>query len=173
LTTRRRNVAVIGGYRASAYEADLAYHLGKLLARDGYNLIQGGRQGVMLHAARGFQEQREISQSRCVVVGLLPGHDASDATAYLDVALPTGMGYLRNGLITCASDAVLAIGGMAGTLSEISLAWQMGKPIALLGSSRWSELLGDRPLDARRADRLIRLNGAEDAGVWLASQWTK
>jgi uncharacterized protein (TIGR00725 family) len=68
-------------------------------------------------------------------VGILPGFDRSDANAYLDIALPTGLGQMRNGLVTRAADAVVAVGGAWGTLAEIAFARAAGK--AVFGVGGW------------------------------------
>jgi uncharacterized protein (TIGR00725 family) len=68
-----------------------------------------------------------------LTVGLLPGRDRIEANPHLSVALPTGMGELRNGLIVRACDAVIAVGGSWGTLSEIALAMRTGKPVVVIG----------------------------------------
>jgi uncharacterized protein (TIGR00725 family) len=73
------------------------------------------------------------SEAGGVVVGLLPGLDRLDANAYVGVAIPTGLGELRNGLVVRAADAVIAIGGEYGTLSEVALALKGGKRVVGLG----------------------------------------
>ena len=80
-------------------------------------------------------------------MGLLPGSDRADGNPYLSVALPTGIGELRNGLIVRVCDAVIAIGGSWGTLSEIALAMRTGKPTIVI--SGWTV---DDPIDGRTMD---------------------
>lgn len=69
-------------------------------------------------------------------MGLLPGRSAAEANPFVDVAVPTGLGELRNGLVVAASAAVVAVGGGYGTLSEIALALRAGKPV--VGVRTWS-----------------------------------
>jgi len=166
--SRRLNIAVIGGYRISTLEETLAFELGRQLVTEGFNIVTGGRQGVMLHVARGGQVGRAEGGAG-ILVGILPGDDFSEANPYLDVALPTGMGYLRNGLVALSGDLVVAIGGMAGTLSELTLAWQMDKPICFLGDSNWARQWGGSVLDERRDDPIPVFARAEQVVSWAAN----
>ena len=90
-------------------------------------LVCGGLGGVMAAACAGAAEGGGLS------VGFLPGSDRTEGNEYLTVALPTGVGELRNGLVVRASDAVIAIGGSWGTLSEIALARRTGTPVVTIG----------------------------------------
>jgi len=92
-----------------------------------------------------------------LVVGLLPGSDRSAANAFVRVALPTGMGEMRNALIVRAADAVIAVGGEFGTLSEIALALKAGKPVVGLGTWELTRGGGDA------ADEIVRVADAEEA----------
>ena len=105
-----------------------AAEVGRLVAERGAVLVCGGLGGAMEAACRGAK------QAGGVTVGILPGSDRSDANPYLDVALPTGLGEARNALVVRAADAVIAIGGGYGTLSEIALALKAGKPVIGLGT---------------------------------------
>lgn len=120
-------VAVIGAGEASAREADLALALGGALARAGAALVCGGLGGVMEAAARGCAEEGGLT------LGLLPGGDGSAANPWIRIPLPTGMGEGRNVLVVRVAEAVVAVGGKWGTLSEIALARKIGRPVALLG----------------------------------------
>jgi uncharacterized protein (TIGR00725 family) len=97
-------------------------------------------------------------------VGLLPGNDRAEGNAYLTIALPTGLGELRNGLIVRAADVVIAVGGSWGTLSEIALAVRTGKPVIALNSWQLqpsaestlsSEFAG--PIPAESAEQAVAL----------------
>ena len=116
-------VAVIGGSTCTSEEAEWAGVVGRLLAEQGAVLLCGGLGGVMEAAARGAK------QAQGLTVGILPGSDAADANPFIDVPLATGMGEMRNALIVRAAQAVIAIGGGWGTLSEIALAQRIGAPI--------------------------------------------
>lgn len=121
-------VAVVGPGRAGAEEAAVAEHVGRELARRGAILVCGGLGGVMEAACRGAKAAGGLT------VGILPGPDRGAANAWVDVALPTGMGEARNALVVRAADALVAVGGEFGTLSEIALALKAGKPVVGLGT---------------------------------------
>ena len=121
-------VAVIGPGEATAAELALAEEVGAGLAGAGAVVVTGGLGGVMEAACRGARSRRGTT------VGLLPGDDRTAATGWVDVAIATGLGELRNGLIVRAVDALVAVGGGTGTLSEIALALKHGKPVVGLGT---------------------------------------
>jgi uncharacterized protein (TIGR00725 family) len=113
-------VAVIGASRPTPDDLEDAEAVGKGLAERGAIVVTGGRGGVMAAASRG------AASAGGVVVGVLPGLDRSEANEWVTVALTTGLGELRNGLVARFADAVVAVGGSYGTLSEIALALQAG-----------------------------------------------
>jgi uncharacterized protein (TIGR00725 family) len=123
-----RYVGVVGPGEASASEAAVAEEVGGLLAEGGAVLVCGGLGGVMEAACRGAKSKLGLT------VGLLPGLDRSAANGWVDVAVATGLGELRNGLIVRASDALVAVGGGAGTLSEIAFALKAGRPVIGVGT---------------------------------------
>jgi uncharacterized protein (TIGR00725 family) len=122
-------VSVIGGGVASPSELALAEALGRALGRAGTVLITGGLGGVMEAASRGCLEEGGTT------VGILPGSDPSVANPWVSIPLATGMGEARNALVVRAGEAVVAVGGGWGTLSEIALAKKMGREVSLLGDS--------------------------------------
>jgi uncharacterized protein (TIGR00725 family) len=122
-------IAVVGPGEATEEELAAARAVGAELARRGAVVVCGGRGGAMEAAARGVRE----AGGTCV--GLLPGDDRADANEFVDIAVTTGMGELRNGLIVRAVDAVIAIGGAYGTLSEVAFALRVGKPV--VGLNTW------------------------------------
>ena len=131
---------------------ELSRQLGAELARQGLTLVCGGMGGVMDAACRGAAEARRGGAGG-LVVGIIPGAAAADANAWCDVVIPTGMGYARNFLVAMSGDAVILVGGGAGTLSEAALAWQFGKPIvALAASGGWAARLAGHAVDERRGD---------------------
>jgi uncharacterized protein (TIGR00725 family) len=123
-----RYVAVVGPGDASPAELAVSEELGAALASAGAVVVCGGLGGVMEAACRGAKSRRGRT------VGLLPGLDRSAANGWVDVAIPTGMGELRNGLIVRAADAIVAVGGGAGTLSEIAFALKAGRPVIGIGT---------------------------------------
>jgi len=129
VNARTPYIAVVGpGDAASEQERD-AELVGGDLAAAGAVVVCGGLGGVMAAACRGAQAAGGLT------IGLLPGDDRSAANAWVTVAVPTGMGELRNGLVVRASDAVIAVGGGFGTLSEIALALKLGRPV--VGLRTW------------------------------------
>lgn len=129
-------IAVCGGGRPDADDERIAEAVGRHIADADAVLVCGGRTGVMEAAARGAAEAGGLT------VGLLPGDEAAQANAYIRLPLPTGMGEARNVLIVRAADAVIAIGGEWGTLSEVALAMKIGRPVVLLGPSALTRELG-------------------------------
>jgi uncharacterized protein (TIGR00725 family) len=140
-------IAVVGPGADVATTADtkLARKVGMLLADRDVIVVCGGLGGVMAAACEGAAERGGLT------VGLLPGRDRADGNPYLSVALPTGMGELRNGLVVGVCDAVIAIGGSWGTLSEISLAMRTGKPTIVIGGWTVDDPIHVRSLDLRQA----------------------
>ena len=147
-------VAVIGGAACSAEEAAAAQAVGEMLAAHGAVLVCGGRGGVMEAACRGAQRAGGLT------VGLLPGEQATEGNPHLSLALPTGMGAARNVLVVLAAQAVIAIGGGAGTLSEIALALKNGRPV--IGLHTWAAH------DAAGRPGAIRMAGDAAQAVHLA-----
>ncbi|MFX4262911.1 TIGR00725 family protein [Pelotomaculum propionicicum] len=121
-------VGVIGGGEDVLQENyELAYRLGGLIAKEGWVLLNGGRPaGIMESSARGAKESGGLT------VGVLPGRSSSEASAYIDIAIITGMGSARNNINVLSSDVIIALPGKAGTISEIALALKNGKKVLLL-----------------------------------------
>ena len=121
-------IAVVGSGEASGDAVWLAEEVGAALAEAGAVVVTGGLGGVMEAASRGAKSRRGRT------LGLLPGDDRTAANGWVDVAVATGLGELRNALIVRSTDAVIAIGGGAGTLSEIAFALKTGTPVVGLGT---------------------------------------
>jgi len=121
-------VAVVGpGDGAAAAVLDVAEEVGARLASRGAVVVCGGLGGIMAAACHGAREAGGTT------LGLLPGSDRSAANAWVSIAVATGLGELRNGLVVRAADAVIAVGGGYGTLSEIAFALKAGKAVVGLG----------------------------------------
>jgi len=160
---RERQVAIIGDSEAGEAAMVFAEKLGRLIGERGWAIISGGRGGVMEAASRGCREAGGL------VLGILPSSDDSMGNDYCHFLLPTGMGWTRNSLTALAGDAVVAIGGRAGTLTEIAYAWSYDKPvIAVTGLGGWSERLAGEAIDDRRHDRLRPAATPEEAVEELA-----
>jgi uncharacterized protein (TIGR00725 family) len=121
-------VAVVGPGEAGPDERQTAEDVGLALARAGAILVCGGLGGVMAAACRG------ASAAQGTTVGILPGTDRRVANEWVTIAIPTGLGELRNGLIVRAADALIAVGGGHGTLSEVALALKTGVPVVGIGT---------------------------------------
>jgi uncharacterized protein (TIGR00725 family) len=128
---------VIGPGEAAADELDTAEELGRLIAEAGAALVCGGRGGVMEAACRG------ASSAGGLTVGILPGRDRREANPFVEVAIPTGLGEARNALVVRSADAVVAVGGAYGTLSEIAFALKAGTPV--VGIHTWELSRGGQP----------------------------
>jgi uncharacterized protein (TIGR00725 family) len=148
-------IAVVGpGDDATGEEEAMARQVGYLLADRGAILVCGGLGGVMAAACEGASDRGGLT------LGLLPGRDRSAGNPYLSVVLATGMGELRNGLVVGVCDAVIAIGGGWGTLSEVALAMRTGKPTIALGSWKVEDpvqgRMGNFAADATSAEHAVR-----------------
>ena len=119
---------MVGASRASDDERATAELVGRLLAEREIVIVCGGLGGVMEAACRGARSAGGTT------VGILPGDDRTDANEFVDVAVATGMGEGRNALVVRTADAVIAVGGEFGTLSEIALALRAGKPVVGIGT---------------------------------------
>ena len=144
------HVGVIGEGRCSARVAAQAERVGAAIAAAGAVLVCGGLRGVMEAASRG------AARAGGVVVGLLPGFERTDANRWVTIPIVTGMDQARNVILVRSCDAVIAIGGMYGTLSEIALALKLGRPVIGLGT--WKL----RQAEHRRVP-IIRATSPEDA----------
>jgi len=116
-------LAVIGASKASPEIYELAVAVGREAARRGWIVITGGLGGVMEAAARGAQEAGGLT------VGILPGGDRGEANPYIQVAVATHIRHARNSIIAHTADALIAVDGEYGTLSEIALGLKLGKPV--------------------------------------------
>ncbi len=156
-------IGVIGSSSASEIAKKVAFEVGKEIIRSGFTLVCGGLGGVMEAASRGAYEESGGDTRR--IIGILPGTEKNDANPYIGIAIATGIGYARNMIIACSSDAVIAIEGGSGTLSEISMAWQYKKPIVVMEDAGGiSATLVGKQLDNRRD---YRIKGAKSAGQAL------
>lgn len=133
---RALQISVIGGSSCDAATADIAEKVGRRLAAAGAVLVCGGYGGVMAAACRGA---RAVGGT---TIGILRGYDHDEGNAELTLALPTGMRLARNILVVAAGEAVIAIDGSYGTLSEIALALNIDRPVVSLGS--WNPEAGAR-----------------------------
>lgn len=124
--SRRRQVSVIGAARADAELTRKAEEVGRLLAEAGLVLVCGGMSGVMEGASRGAAE------AGGEVIGILPGSEPEDANPHVTHVVASGIGFGRNLSVVASGDAVIAVGGEWGTLSEIAFARNLERPVVAL-----------------------------------------
>ena len=146
---RKKFIAVIGGGQPSPQEAQLAEAVGRELAVRGAILVCGGLGGVMEAACKGAQSEGGVT------VGILPGESRQAANPYVQIPIVTGIGYARNAVVVKSAQAVIAVGGSYGTLSEIGHALNSGIPV--IGLNTWS----------------LSRNGQQDNSIILARNPTE
>jgi uncharacterized protein (TIGR00725 family) len=149
-------IGVCGASRHETATDEMAERVGGLIAARGGIVVCGGLGGVMAAAARGAARAGGFS------IGLLPGDSPEEAAADVSLAIPTGLGEMRNALIVRACPVIIAIGGAYGTITEIALALRAGRPV--IGLDTWEI----RPPGAHIADPGIRRAGTPDEAVSLA-----
>ncbi len=125
-------IGVIGAGTCNSETYELARRVGAGIAKMGATLVCGGLGGVMEGACRGAHEAGGKT------VGILPGPDRAQANTYVAIPIVTDLGHARNVLIVRSSDLLIAISGGYGTLSEISIALKIGKPV--IGLSTWPDI---------------------------------
>jgi uncharacterized protein (TIGR00725 family) len=157
----RKIVAVIGNREAGEVALTAAEELGRGIVERGFRLATGGLGGVMEAASRGARSATSYREGD--VIGVLPSDDRTTANRFVDIVIPTNMGYARNVLLVSMSDAVVAVGGGAGTLTEIGMAWQLDRILIALELPGWSGELGGRALDARSRPPIIAARSAAEA----------
>jgi len=120
-------ISVIGGSKISPQVETLAQAVGKMVAELGCVLVCGGLGGAMEKAAQGAQSHGGLT------IGLLPGREKTDANQYIDIALPTTIGFARNAMVACSADIIVALPGSFGTNSEICYGLVYKRPVIDLG----------------------------------------
>jgi len=143
-------IAIIGDSSCSPEEARLAEAVGELLAQQGVTVVCGGLGGVMEAVCHGAKSKGGLT------VGILPGQDSSTANPWVDVPVATGIGEARNVVVIKSAQAVIAIGGSYGTLSEIAYALKNGIPV--VGLNTWS-----LSRNGREDDSIIRVQSTVEA----------
>ncbi len=144
MPTQQPQIAVIGAGACDETASVQAEAVGRQIARQGGILLCGGLGGVMEAAARGAQEAGGIT------LGILPGGNIQEANPYIAIKVATNLGHARNVLLVHSADALIAVAGSYGTLSEIAIALKIGKPVVVLNS--WQPgsevIVADSPEDA-------------------------
>jgi uncharacterized protein (TIGR00725 family) len=143
-------IAVIGDSSCSPGEAKLAESVGELLAQQGATIVCGGLGGVMEAACRGAKSKGGLT------IGILPGQDPGTANPWVDIPVVTGIGEARNVAVVKSAQAVIAIGGRYGTLTEIAYALKSNIPI--IGLNTWS-----LSRSGQKDDSIMRVQSAAEA----------
>lgn len=125
-------ISVIGAGSCDGKTYNTAEEVGRLVAAKGATLITGGLGGVMEAASKGAYEAGGIT------VGILPGLSSDEANRYVKVPVTTGLSHARNIIVVRSADAVIAVSGEYGTLSEIAIALKLGKPV--IGLDTWDNI---------------------------------
>lgn len=155
-------IGVIGSSKADKEEMKFARSLGEEIAKRGYVLLTGGRGGVMRAACRGAKKKGGLT------VGILPSGNKSEANKFTDIVIPSRMGSTRNSLNALTADYIIAVGGGAGTLTEIVYAWLYGKPIlATRKFGGWAKKLAGKRIDEKRSDKIVSFASPNDALEWI------
>jgi len=143
---RKPIIAVVGAGKCSKKLKDMAAEIGKYVAEQGEIIVCGGLEGVMEGAARGAKEAGGTT------IGILPTMDKNDANEFIDYVIPTGFGEARNIIVVRTADAVIALPGKYGTLSEMAFALQAKKPlISVLAWKLGDDMLQiDDPIEAAK-----------------------
>lgn len=150
--SRKPVAAVVGSASADPELYATARELGRLLVDRGFRVLSGGLSGVMEAASRGAHDSESYTEGD--TLGVLPTYDGNDANRWVDIVIPTGLQHARNTIVVASADVVLAVGGGAGTLSEIAMGWSLGRPIVAVDSGGWAARLGGERLDQRRTDEV-------------------
>jgi uncharacterized protein (TIGR00725 family) len=160
MVERQIHVSVVGYNEDVCTKAayDAAYRVGHAIAAQGGIVVCGGLGGVMEAASRGAHEAGGLS------IGIIPSADSSQANEYCDVVIATGLGKSRNFLVAYSGDAMIIVGGGAGTLIEAAIAYQVEKPIvAIRGSGGVADTLAGKYLDDRHTVAILGALDPEDA----------
>lgn len=173
MSGERQPVIAIIGSGASLSHPDIetmAEDVGMLAVDAGFRVATGGLGGVMAAASRGAR--RSARKHDGSVIAIIPSYDRNTATMYADIVIATGQQIARNVILVASSDVVVAIGGGAGTLSEIAIAWQLAKPvIALSDTGGWAEALAGHQID-RRQDTVVHAVASASAAIERALAMT-
>ncbi len=168
--TRRPVIAFVGSsVTPTPRRRALCIELGQCAIDHGFRMVCGGLYGVMAAVCEGARSSSAWREGD--IVGILPGYEASDANPWVDIVIPTGMGYGRNLAIVSMADVVIVIHGGAGTLSELAHAWQLGKPVlAMGGSGGWADRLAGRPVDPLRGEGVVERMGSPKEAIKRACE---
>ncbi len=148
MRSQKITISVVGGHDCTKEVEQLARKVGKMIVNVGAVLVCGGLGGVMEAVSRGVKEAGGVT------IGLLPGKEKKDANPYIDIALPTSIGFARNVMVACSADIIIALPGSNGTLCEISYGIVYNRPIIDLGG--WNREGMIKVKDVNEAEEKIK-----------------
>ena len=148
MRTQKITISVIGGSKINSKVARLAHNVGEFIAEMGCITVCGGLSGVMEAVCKGAQSAGGLT------IGLVPGKEKSEANPYVDIALPTTIGFARNAMVACSADIIIALPGSYGTQSEICYGLVYGRPVIDLGNWKIKGMIKMKNLN--HAKELIR-----------------
>ena len=168
---RRYIIAVVGDVHLGPRKRELAVALGQGLVDHNYRIVSGGHGDLAKALSSGARESPKYRDGD--LIAILPGYDPSVADKYSDIAIATGIDHARN-LIVANSDAVVALGGGAGTLSEVAYAWALKRLVLAYRVDGWSGKLAGSRIDSRTRypgipdDQVYPVDGADDVIRYLS-----
>jgi uncharacterized protein (TIGR00725 family) len=148
---RKKIVSVIGSASCNSEVFNMSVLLGEKICDSGFRIATGGLGGVMEAVLVGAHKSGNYTEGD--TIGMLPGYDANLANDYVDIIIPSGLGFSRNALLVSMGSVIVSIAGGAGTLSELSLAYQLKKSVALfIPSGGWTKKINDCLFDGQYLD---------------------
>ena len=162
----KKIVTIIGGNsNISEHAQNQAFELGKKILDNGWLLCTGGRSGVMESASKGARTSKKWTGTQ--IIGILPDGEKNAGNEYLDIIIPSGIGLTRNSLVVQTGDVCIAISGGAGTLSEIALAWQFKRPVAVMNETGgWAEKMSGVKID-HRGENIEGFDSVDNVIEWV------
>ncbi len=165
--TRKKIISVIGSASCDNTTLAIAKKLGKRICDNNFRVATGGLGGVMEAVCMGAKESENYSEGD--TLGVLPTYDVGIANKYVDIIIPTGLGFARNTILVAMGAVTIAVAGGAGTLSEISLAYQLRKPVILIDfAGGWAKKMSDLLkrsdfLDHRKSSPIKSVSSIDEA----------
>ena len=168
---RKIQIGVIGdaGVERGSGIYRMSEDLGKTLIDNGFRIISGGMSGTMEAVCKGAKGSENYKDG--MVIGITPGFDPELSNQFVDIVIPTGLDTYRNGIVA-NSDAVVAIGGRAGTLSEMAFAWTFKRMVIAYDVPGWSGKLAGSKIDDRnriawKGDKVFKVKNAQEVVAYL------
>lgn len=161
--SRKPVISVIGPNAENCTQEiyDFGIQLGKGIVDSDWQIVCGGRYGLMEAVCRGARESEKYYFG--CTIGIIPSENVKEANPFCDTIIPTGIGIARNKIVVNTSDIVVAVAGGSGTLSEISFAWQSGKPIICCTRFEgWAKKLAGQQIDFSREGATIPAESTEE-----------